>query len=60
MEVLECDKCSIKYTDKESIAMAKDFQNNWAVQCKRDGTEPRGITPCPVIPCEGELILKEE
>lgn len=59
MEKLTCDKCGITYTDEESIVMAKDFQTNWAALCRRDGTEPRGISPCPVVPCEGELILKE-
>lgn len=60
MEKLVCDRCDLKYTDEESITMAKRYQGEWEASCRRDGDEPRGISPCPIINCAGELILKEE
>lgn len=59
MEKLKCDRCGIEYTDKESILMAKRGEEEWGALCRRDGDEPRGICPCPIIVCPGELILKE-
>lgn len=59
MEKLVCDRCGVEYTDEESIIMAKRYQEEWEKSCRRDGGEPRGISPCPIISCTGELILKE-
>lgn len=59
MEKLVCDRCGAEYTDKESIKMAKQYQEQWSALCKKDGVEPRGISPCPNIQCTGELQLKE-
>ena len=59
MEKLVCDRCNLEYTDKESIEMAKRYQEKWAELCRRDGVEPRGLSACPNISCPGELQLKE-
>jgi PRTRC genetic system protein C len=59
-EKLVCDRCGQTYTDEESIESAKRLAEKWAEMCRADGVEPRGISPCPVFPCEGELILKVE
>lgn len=56
---LECDVCGRKYDDEGSIRMAENGREGWEELCRRDGVEPRGIAPCPVIPCTGELVLKE-
>ena len=58
-EKLVCDKCGQTYTDEESVERAKKFKDKWAETCRKDGCEPRGVSPCPVIPCAGELILTE-
>lgn len=60
MEKLVCDRCNAEYTDEESINIAKRYQAQWEASCGRDGVEPRGISPCPIITCQGELVLKEE
>lgn len=60
MEKLVCDRCGLEYTDEESLTMAKRYQGAWEALCRRDGDEPRGISPCPNITCTGELILKEK
>jgi len=58
MEKLVCDRCGVTYTDDESIQWAKREFESWKALCQRDGHAPRGICPCPVLPCPGELILK--
>jgi len=60
MEKLVCNECGTEFTDEESIIMAKMGQERWKAVCKESGDEPRGIAPCPIIKCPGELILKEE
>ncbi len=60
MGKLVCDICKVEYKDEESIEMAKSFQEHWEASCSRDGREPRGIAPCPIFSCSGELALKEE
>jgi len=57
-EKLVCDRCGTTYTDDESIQSAKREFHQWAALCQKDGDEPRGLSPCPVFPCPGELILK--
>ena len=59
-EKLVCDRCGVTYTDKESIQSAKNELEHWKTLCKRDGVTPRGLSPCPILPCPGELILKKE
>jgi len=59
MEKLVCDRCGIEYTDEESIILAKSVKEEWVEKCHKDGVEPRGIAPCPIISCKGELILQE-
>lgn len=59
-EKLVCDRCGITYTDDESIQSAKKEFESWKALCQKDGVMPRGLCPCPIIPCEGELILKTE
>ena len=58
VEKLVCDRCGLTYTDRESIESAKAHASEWAGLCRRDGDEPRGISPCPNIRCPGELLLK--
>ena len=58
-EKLVCDRCDIEYTDKDSIEMAKHYQELWAKLCRQNGVEPRGLSSCPNIGCPGELQLKE-
>lgn len=57
-EKLVCDRCGAEYSDKPSIQMAKTMAVSWRAQCKQDSVEARGIAPCPIISCKGELILK--
>lgn len=57
--ILRCDGCGTVYVDEESLAMAEAFKGDWEKICKRDGVEPRGLMPCPIIGCEGQLILEE-
>ena len=52
---LVCDRCGIIYCDKESIDMAKKKAAMWRAILSRDGIEARGIAPCPIIGCKGEL-----
>jgi len=59
MEKLACDRCSLEYTDKESIEMAKQHEDAWRTMCRDTGIEPRGIIACPNVNCAGELQLKE-
>ncbi len=59
-EKLVCDKCGQAYIDLPSIDQAKKYADFWAMQCRRDGVEPRGIGPCPVFTCRGELIYTKE
>lgn len=60
MEKLVCDRCGQSYTDKASIESAKREEEQWKAMVKRDGDEPRGLCPCPILPCEGELLLVKE
>jgi len=55
---MSCDRCSQTYTDKESIDMALAQKKSWEELVRKDGEEPRGICPCPILPCPGELILR--
>lgn len=57
---LVCDRCGIIYCDKESIDMAKKKAAMWRAILSRDGIEARGIAPCPIIGCKGELQLKDD
>lgn len=67
MSKLVCDRCGATYTDRESIEEVLKLKASWAELCKRpvvvagewvcDGIEPRGLAPCPIMRCEGELIL---
>jgi len=57
-ERLVCDRCGITYCDKESIDSAKKMAQSWKESCRKDGVEARGIAPCPIIECKGELQLK--
>lgn len=41
------------------LALAKMEADVWARLCREDGAEPRGLSGCLRIPCEGELILKK-
>jgi len=59
-ETLVCDRCGVTYTDEESIQSAKREFDGWKALCERDGVTSRGLSPCPVLPCPGELILKKE
>jgi len=60
MEKLVCDRCGIEYTDKASIEYAKKAAAKWRAILKRDGIVARGIAPCPIWSCKGELVLKDE
>ena len=59
MKKLVCDRCGVEYIDEESITASETYQESWGALCRRDGVEPRGISPCPNITCDGELILQE-
>ncbi len=59
-EKLVCDRCGRAYTDAESVQSAKRDFESWKALCQKDGDAPRGLCPCPIIPCKGELILKTE
>lgn len=59
-EKLVCDRCGETYTDAESIQSAKEGLDDWKAICERDGDTPRGLAPCPIWNCKGELILKTE
>jgi hypothetical protein len=54
---LKCDRCGVEYTDEPSIKFAIQGKDEWEAMVRADGDEPRGICPCPIIPCPGELIL---
>ena len=57
-EKLVCDRCGVTYTDEESIQSAKREFESWKALCEKDGVAPRGLSPCPILPCPGELILQ--
>ena len=57
---LKCDRCGKDYSDERSTRIAKDFQEKWEALCRLEGTICRGIAPCAMVPCDGELILTEE
>jgi len=57
---LQCDTCHYTWTDEGSIKMAQDYSESWRELCRKDGIEPRGLSPCPFINCPGELVLVEE
>jgi len=59
MEKLRCDRCGMIYRDRGSIDMAKKYAEEWRQACERDGERSRGISSCPIITCDGELILEE-
>ena len=59
MPKLVCDRCGETYTDQESIESAKLWAENWKALLAKDGETPRGLSPCPNLRCEGELVLKE-
>jgi len=59
-EKLVCDRCGVTYTDAESIRSAKNEFEHWKALCEKDGVTPRGLSPCPILPCPGELILKTQ
>lgn len=59
METLKCDRCGVVYTDRGSIESAKKYEERWKELVTADGDTPRGISPCPILPCIGELILEE-
>jgi hypothetical protein len=53
---LVCNKCGITYTDEASIAFARENKDKWIASSKKHGLEVKGIGPCPIITCTGELI----
>jgi len=60
-EKLVCDRCGQTYTDQGSIDQAKRSQKKWEEMIEKDsGEKARGIGPCPIIGCTGEMVLKEE
>lgn len=59
-ERLECDRCGSTYTNPQDIELAKRSQADWEARVRKDGDEPRGICPCPIIPCAGELVLHKD
>jgi len=54
---IRCDRCGSKYEDVPSIKNAVEEMGEWEKTLTKDGDFPRGICPCPLIPCEGELIV---
>lgn len=58
MEKLVCDRCGITYTDEESIKFAKLWEKRHIAICAEDGVEARGVAPCPILSCRGELCLE--
>jgi len=56
---LRCTVCGLVYDDAESIEFAIQSKGDYERLRKEDGFEPKGICPCPVIPCKGELELRE-
>ena len=58
-ERLKCDICGIVYTDSGSIEFAKRLKETWEQRVRADGDTPRGIAPCSILSCSGELILEE-
>lgn len=58
-ERLKCDRCGVVYTDSGSIESAKKWKEKWEQRVRADGDIPRGISPCPILPCSGELILEK-
>ena len=59
MTTLICDTCRKDYSNETSITLAKSFQEKWEALCRLKGNVARGISPCPIIYCAGELILTE-
>ena len=60
MTYLKCDRCNVEYRDQESIDMAKKGEEDWKKMCEKDGDEARGLFPCPVLSCTGEMKLVYE
>jgi hypothetical protein len=54
---LKCNVCGVEYTDPKDFKYAEKMRNGWAASCRAEGTEPKGICPCPNIICEGELVV---
>jgi len=60
MEILKCDRCGKVYRDRASVESAKLMYEKWLQICEKDNYKPRGIAPCPILHCNGELILMVE
>ena len=60
LEKLVCDRCSNTYADRKSIESAKRGFKGWKKVCQTDSVLPRGLCPCPIVSCLGELVLKTE
>lgn len=59
MKRLKCDTCGVVYSKPEDLELAQKMSKPWAESCRADGTEPKGVAPCPNITCPGELVLEE-
>ena len=56
---LVCDHCSNTYVDELSVLQGIEVGGQWAESCRKRGKEPRGLFPCPLYRCDGELVLVE-
>ena len=54
---LKCSICKREYADKESIIFAIESKKDYIRLCKDEGFDAKGICPCPIISCKGEMIL---
>ncbi len=59
-ECIQCDVCNITYYDKGTISTAKVFAYEYKNISEKAGLKVRGLLPCPVLQCKGEMILLDE
>jgi hypothetical protein len=60
LKKLKCNECGVEYSDPKDFEYAEKMRSGWAVSCRAEGVEPKGICPCPNLTCKkGELVLME-
>lgn len=57
--MIKCNICGQIYTDDKSIEIAKKLQESWKGLHEGSGIEIKGLCPCPISSCEGELIEED-
>ncbi len=54
---VKCDRCGKEYHDSESVEEVVNTEEMWKEMCCDDDDIGRGLAPCPILSCEGEMFL---